>query len=115
MSKDRLPNRRAQVDRIYGFLGGSGLEFKVGFVQNAWLRWVFVLLKVQGCLGLVVFVGRGFWSCRCFCRFKGEMLGAMSDDAGTESKPKRIKVGDCQNYGPFLGPYYNTGPHTGRN
>ena len=20
--------------------------------------------------------------------------------------------GDCQNYGPFLGPYYNTGPNT---
>ena len=51
-----------------------------------------MLLKVQGCLGLVVFVGRRFWSCRCFCRFKGEMLGAMSDDAGTEPKPKRIKV-----------------------
>ena len=24
-------------------------------------------------------------------------------------------VGDCQNYGPFLGPYYNTGPNTGSN
>ena len=23
------------------------------------------------------------------------------------------QVGDCQNYGPFLGPYYNTGPNTG--
>ena len=22
-------------------------------------------------------------------------------------------LGDCQNYGPFLGPYYNTGPSTG--
>ena len=22
-------------------------------------------------------------------------------------------MGDCQNYGPFLGPYYNTGPNTG--
>ena len=21
-------------------------------------------------------------------------------------------VGDCQNYGPFEGPYYNTGPNT---
>ena len=21
--------------------------------------------------------------------------------------------GDCQNYGPFLGPYYNTGPNLG--
>ena len=28
--------------------------------------------------------------------------------------PQR-KVGDCQNYGPFLGPYYNTGPNTGPN
>ena len=24
-------------------------------------------------------------------------------------------VGDCQNYGPFLGPYYNTGPNQGPN
>ena len=22
-------------------------------------------------------------------------------------------MGDCQNYGPFLGPYYNTGPNAG--
>ena len=25
------------------------------------------------------------------------------------------RMGDCQNYGPFLGPYYNTGPNTGPN
>ena len=25
----------------------------------------------------------------------------------------RHYMGDCQNYGPFLGPYYNTGPNTG--
>ena len=24
-------------------------------------------------------------------------------------------MGNCQNYGPFLGPYYNTGPNTGPN
>ena len=24
-----------------------------------------------------------------------------------------VYMGDCQNYGPFLGPYYNTGPNTG--
>ena len=24
-------------------------------------------------------------------------------------------MGDCQNYGPFLGPDYNTGPNTGPN
>ena len=24
-------------------------------------------------------------------------------------------MGDCQNYGPFLGPHYNTGPNTGPN
>ena len=24
-------------------------------------------------------------------------------------------MGDCQNYGPFLGPYYNTGPNTAPN
>ena len=24
-------------------------------------------------------------------------------------------MGDCQNYCPFLGPYYNTGPNTGPN
>ena len=26
-----------------------------------------------------------------------------------------VYLGDCQNYGPFLGPYYNTGPSTGPN
>ena len=26
-----------------------------------------------------------------------------------------LHVGDCQNYGPFLGSYYNTGPNTGPN
>ena len=26
-----------------------------------------------------------------------------------------IYMGDCQNYGPFLGPYYNTGLNTGPN
>ena len=24
-------------------------------------------------------------------------------------------MGNCQNYGPLLGPYYNTGPNTGPN
>ena len=24
-------------------------------------------------------------------------------------------MGNCQNYGAFLGPYYNTGPNTGPN
>ena len=24
-------------------------------------------------------------------------------------------LGNCQNYGPFLGPYYSTGPNTGPN
>ena len=24
-----------------------------------------------------------------------------------------VYMGDCQNYGPFLGPYYNTGPNLG--
>ena len=24
-----------------------------------------------------------------------------------------LQVGNCQNYGPFLGPYYNTGPNLG--
>ena len=27
----------------------------------------------------------------------------------------RRYMGDCQNYGPLLGPYYNTGPNTGPN
>ena len=33
------------------------------------------------------------------------------------SKLKMIKqhAGDCQNHGPFLGPYFNTGPNTGPN
>ena len=26
-----------------------------------------------------------------------------------------MHLGDCQNYGLFLGPYYNTGPNTGPN
>ena len=26
-----------------------------------------------------------------------------------------VHVGNCQNYGPFLGPYYNRGPNTGPN
>ena len=26
-----------------------------------------------------------------------------------------LAVLDCQNYGPFLGPYHNTGPNTGPN
>ena len=25
----------------------------------------------------------------------------------------KLYMGDCQNYGPLLGPYYNTGPNTG--
>ena len=27
----------------------------------------------------------------------------------------KLYVGNCQNYGPFLGPYYNMGPNTGPN
>ena len=27
----------------------------------------------------------------------------------------RVDMGDCQNYGPLLGPYYKTGPDTGPN
>ena len=27
----------------------------------------------------------------------------------------KIHLGDCQNYGPFLGPYYSMGPNTGPN
>ena len=27
--------------------------------------------------------------------------------------PETHYMGNCQNYGPFLGPYYNTGPSTG--
>ena len=33
-------------------------------------------------------------------------------------KPEAVNQnheGDCQNYGPFLGPHYNTGPNTGPN
>ena len=68
---------------------------KVGFVQNAWLKWIFVILKDlegSGMFRFGCFVGRRFSNCQCFCRFNGEMLGAMSDDAVTEPKPKRIKV-----------------------
>ena len=27
----------------------------------------------------------------------------------------KLYMGGCQNYGPFLGPCYNTGPNTGPN
>ena len=27
--------------------------------------------------------------------------------------PRELNIGDCQNYGPFWGPYYNTGPNLG--
>ena len=27
----------------------------------------------------------------------------------------KSRMGNCQNYGPFLGPFYNTGPNTGPN
>ena len=29
--------------------------------------------------------------------------------------PCNSYMGNCQNYGPFLGPYYNTGPNAGPN
>ena len=38
------------------------------------------------------------------------------DDAGLSmewSNGCLQHMGDCQNYGPFLGPYYNTGPDLG--
>ena len=28
---------------------------------------------------------------------------------------RKVHMGDCQNYGPFLRLYYNTGPNTGPN
>ena len=39
------------------------------------------------------------------------MHGPYSMYVGTPLNPKYM--GDCQNYGPFLGPYYNTGPSLG--
>ena len=36
----------------------------------------------------------------------------ISEPERCNSSPSRY-MGDCQNYGPFLGPYYNTGPNLG--
>ena len=41
-------------------------------------------------------------------------LGGLFGDSLEGSQYARY-VGDCQNYGPFLGPYYSTGPNTGPN
>ena len=44
-------------------------------------------------------------------------LGDLSwGSSSPESALLEVRVrdlGDCQNYGPLLGPYYNTGPNTG--
>ena len=44
-----------------------------------------------------------------------EIEGASQQDAGLQVTYRvyRAYMGDCQNYGPFLGPYYNTGPNLG--
>ena len=36
----------------------------------------------------------------------------VGDDAAAFLR-QRMHLGGCQNYGPFLGPYYNTGPNLG--
>ena len=40
----------------------------------------------------------------------GGILGFLG--TGTTASCDVKHMGDCQNYGPFLGPYYNTGPNT---
>ena len=39
-------------------------------------------------------------------------VGAWAWSSSVQPRPK-LNVGDCQNYGPFLGPYKKTGPNLG--
>ena len=48
--------------------------------------------------------------------FGGWALGFSRHDSGPEwylyeCRCKSCYMGGCQNYGPFLGPYYNTAPN----
>ena len=43
-----------------------------------------------------------------------EFLRADAYCGACELGPEQ-HMGGCQNYGPFLGPYYSTGPNTGPN
>ena len=47
---------------------------------------------------------------RCLCCSGIDRLKTTEVDL---RKSKFGQMGDCQNYGPFLGPNYNTGPNTG--
>ena len=38
-----------------------------------------------------------------------------SEAGGQAMSATCLHMGDCQNYAPFLGPNYNTGPNTGLN
>ena len=55
-----------------------------------------------------------------FARLKGNTVRASSSkmtehqtEKNMEHRMEAVHVGDCQNCGPFLGPYYNTGPNLG--
>ena len=45
------------------------------------------------------------------------MCFGRTSHQGGPAKARKLTshVGDCQNYGPLLGLYYNTGPNTGPN
>ena len=64
---------------------------KMGYI---WSRWVVVkiMVPIKVLLGL------------CW--------GYMGDNEKMETTIMGY-MGDCQNYGPFLGPYFNTGPNVG--
>ena len=40
-------------------------------------------------------------------------LHGFKTHASLQTGLQRRHLGDCQNYGPFLGPYYDTGPNLG--
>ena len=70
-----------------------------------------------------------YWEYLLLGGWGGLLLGGgdytlMAGKCGPRSCPPRFiiwkiltkfYVGDCQNHGPFLGPYYNRGPSTGPN
>ena len=52
--------------------------------------------------------------CTAAPRARARAQGRESENAGTDAGVAghmHVHVGGCQNYGPFLGPYYNTAPN----
>ena len=38
-------------------------------------------------------------------------IGALGADGDRKEKNRNVYLGGCQNYGPFLAPFYNTAPN----